>query len=441
MAKNKKKKKTQPQSVHTGFKQSKAYLNMCYATTRHIFRAVGEDESLFDVFTKRQKQELFRIAVSPPYVSAMAGHKVPKSFIRYIQENLIVSMKTTFFDEEIGLTWMDIMTVGQSLLVSFSAEGYTNILQQPQLEVVQRLAAAFEAKNMFVESQKMITDQVRISLMCLSQPNFRIYGLAPPKPVVSTKKMVIQHRLYITTHECQSLRFNYHNRERNAFRVVIGPLDETPILNATIAMSKLFPGIKHDRILNIYIQSHAIHRLKDRIDTLHPAIRNQVMTLSLIFSQRIVRASDGRLYIALVIPDGNDASTVGYFAFTIDGDNLLVLTFLPLLSHRVPEGSLLRERLHLSPEDLKYLGMDKLSFFYDVDVKQIPLLKQVLFDELHLDYIRTLYSTFRSKDEPFNEKRTSFVKNFFRKLEDRPFDIVDEPYAPSIAETDVLEDD
>ncbi|MDR1675895.1 MAG: hypothetical protein LBR86_05460 [Tannerella sp.] len=434
---NRKKKKIQPTAHQLGIKHSKSYLDTCYATARRIIRAVGEDESLFDTFTKRQKQEMFVVTITPPYIAAMPGHKVPKPFIRYIQESLTMSLKNNFFDEKTGVTWMDAMTVGHALLMSCSSEGYKEKLPPPQLEAAKRLIAAFEAKDMFMQGQKQITGSVRVSLMSLSQPNFRIYGLSPTQSAASTNRPVLQHILHVTTHECQTLRFNYRNRERTAFRVLLGPIGEAPGIGATIAMSKLFPGVKNDRQLDIYIQSHAIHRLKERIDTVHPVVRTQLVLLSLMFTQRIVHGSDGRLYIAYIMPDDMTGRTIGYFAFTIEGNNLLVLTFLPLLSHRVHEGSALSERLHLSPEDVKYLGMDKLSFFYDVDLEQIPVLKQILLDELHLDYIHNLYSTTRSKDEPFNEKKTAFVKNFFRELEDRPFDIGDEPYAPPVVETDM----
>jgi hypothetical protein len=126
--------------------------------------------------------------------------------------------------------------------------------------------------------------------------------------------------------------------------------------------------------------------------------------------------------IACIMPVEGDEKTIGYFVFTIEGKNLFVLTLLPLLSYNVPEGRILYERLHLSPEDLKYLGMDKLSFFFDVDIEQIPMLKKVLHDELHLDYVRTIYNSFRMRDRSFNEKKTLFVKNFFQKLEEHPFD-------------------
>jgi hypothetical protein len=210
----------------------------------------------------------------------------------------------------------------------------------------------------------------------------------------------------------------------------------TPCTGVTIAMSTIFPGIKHDRLLNVYIQSHAIHRFKERVDTLYPIMRNEFFVISLMAVQRVVRAPNGTQLIACIIPSEGekkgDEKTIGYFAFTIDGDNLLVLTLLPLLSHNVPEGRVLYERLHLSPEELKFLGMDKLSFFFDVDIAQIPLLKKVLYDELHLDYMRNVYNSYRSKNAPFNEKKTLFVKNFFDKLEERTVDINEEQIIDSI---------
>ncbi|MDR0757216.1 MAG: hypothetical protein LBF85_05145, partial [Tannerella sp.] len=229
----------------------------------------------------------------------------------------------------------------------------------------------------------------------------------------------------ITTHESQSLRFKYHNKERTAFRIATGQFMDTPYMGATISIKKIFPGVEHDRMLNIYIQSHAIHRFKERIDTLYPILRNEFFVLSLMIVQRVVRAPNGMQLIACIMPSEAGEKTIAYFAFTIDGDNLLVLTLLPLLSRNVPEGRVLYERLHLSSEDMKYLGMDKLSFFYEVDIAQIPILRQVLYDELHLEYIRTTYNSFRSKNDPFNKKKTLFVKNFFQKLEEQPADHVD----------------
>jgi hypothetical protein len=430
MAKKKKKKvqSSNQRKVVTG-KHSVTYLKTCYAAARRIIQALGEDEAVFDIFTKRQKQDIFRIVVSPPRIAVMPGHKVPKKYIRYIQEELIAHMKRTYFNKELGVTWMDIATVGQSLLLILDVKEFREALQPSQAKIAERLHEIFESEDIFFRIQEMITQQIKMSLLLLSQPNFRIYGQDMGDIPPITNRTTFQQIVLISVHECQTLRFKYRNIERTAFRVAMGQCMSTPYTGAVIPISKILPNIERNRLLNIYIQSHAIHRFKERIDTLFPILRNEFFVLSLMLVQRIVRAPNGMQLIACIMPAENSERTIGYFAFTIEGENLLVLTLLPLLSRDVPEGRVLYDRLHLSNEDLKYLGMDKLSFFYEVDIEQIPILKQVLYDELHLEYVRTVYNSFRSKNDPFNEKKTLFVKNFFQKLEERPLDYDSEQYA------------
>jgi hypothetical protein len=419
----KKKKKVQPayprKTAHP--KHSTTYLKSCYAVARRILQALGEDEAAFDMFTKRQKQDMFRVIVSPPRIAVMPGHKVPKQYIRYVQEELIMYMKLLYFNEDLGVTWLDIISIGQSILLIFAVDDFLETLSPTQREMAERLRTFFET-DLFAQMQETIAQQIKMSLLMLSQPNFRIYGQDLGGQHIMASKVGFQQVVYITTHECQSMRFRYRNIERTAYRVAIGQYLHVPYMGATIAMNKIFPGAADDKLLNIYIQSHAIHRFKERIDTVHPIMRNEFFVLSLMMVQRIVRAPNGMQLIACIMPAVGGEKTIGYFAFTIEGNNLFVLTLLPLLSRDVPEGHTLYERLHLSHADMKFLGMDKLSFFYEIDIEQIPLLKQVLYDELHLDYIRTVYNSFRSKHDPFNEKKTLFVKNFFQKLEERMSD-------------------
>jgi hypothetical protein len=442
MAKSKKKKKVQMVHQRKAGKYSKTYLDACHSAARRIFMALGEDESTFDIFTKRQRQEMFFIVVMPPRIAVAPGHKVPKKYIRYIQDELVAFLKRTYFDKEQEVTWMDMVTVGQTMLMLFGIEEFLDSLPLKQREVVERMCEVFDSQNIFDQIYDMVENQIKITLWLLSQPNFRIYGQSSVKAKASVNTMNFQQIVSITSHECQSLRFKYKNKERTAFRIATGEYTDTPYTGAVIAMSKIFPGIKHDRWLDIYMQSHAIQRFKERIDTLLPIMRNEIFVMSFMLVQRVVPGPDGIQYIACIMPIENGEVTVGYFGFTIDGNNLLVLTLLPLLSNSVPEGRVLHDRLRLSTEDLKYLGMDKLSFFYDVDIEQIPMLKQVLFDELHLEYIRRdVYSSFYIKDAPFNEKKTLLVKNFFQKLEEQQlFNGMNEEQNAGMDKSDVFDD-
>ncbi|MDR0757729.1 MAG: hypothetical protein LBF85_07780, partial [Tannerella sp.] len=203
MAKNKKRKKTS--STHlpktlVPVKHSQAYLEACYAAARRIFQAIGEDASAFDSFTKRQKQDIFRIMMLPPRISAMPGHMVPRQYVRYIQEELIQYLKRMYFDEKTGVTWMDMVTVGQAMVLIFSTETYTNKLPARQREIVERLHNAFENQDIFVQVQEMVARHIKTTLMMLSQPNFRIYGQSIGEHRPTGKACLIQI-VRITTHE------------------------------------------------------------------------------------------------------------------------------------------------------------------------------------------------------------------------------------------------
>jgi hypothetical protein len=443
MAKNRKRKKTQAPRPKTqlSLKYSKTYLEECYVVARRIFRAAGEDPALLDVFSKRRRQSLFRVTLQPPHIIPMPGHSVPRHYLRYIQEDLIQFLRREYFHREAGVTWMDLVTVGETMIMTMNLDSYMDILSPEERAAAERLNRAFKERDLLVTTQQQVALHVKTTLMMLSQPNFRIYGQDSQIRMSADKAGLVQ-TLRITAHECQSLRFRYHNRERKAFRLAVGQFLNTEYTGATIQLSKIYPGIAEDRTLNIYIQSHALHRFKERVDTFHPMLRNQLFLISLMFEQNMVKGFNGLQLIACIAPENGQSRTIAYFTFTIDGDNLLVLTVLPLLSSDTPEGRILYNRLHLSVDDIKYLGMDRLSFFYEVDILQIPALRKVLFDELHLEYVQLVYNYYRTKDEPFDEKKTLFVKTFFQKLEEQPASHADVLSELAAAETvEVASDD
>ncbi|MDR3260989.1 MAG: hypothetical protein LBT78_04055 [Tannerella sp.] len=420
MSKNKKRKKTPaPHGKPSSVRDSKSYFDDCCATARKFFRAIGEEPELFDAFTKRQKQEFFRIGMMPPRISPAPGHSVPRQYIRFIQNDLIHFLRVEYFDEPLGLTWMEMVTCGQTLMLTFQTETFLQTLPEKQRAIIDKLNATINERNLLIGVFNHIVSHLRIQLMLLSQPNFRIYGMQTDvKPIMSGKNVV--QCVLITSHESQSLKFNYRNRGRTGYRLASGKCMDTEYVGATIALSKIYPSVTNDKMLNIYVQSHALRRFKERIDTLFPIMRNNILVLSLMFVQQVVTGVSGLKLIACIMPPNEQV--VGYFTFTIDGDNLLVLTLLPLLSQDVPEGRILCKHLNLSKEDQQYLGMDKLSFFYDVDLEQVSVLKKILIDELGLGYIRGLYNSYRAEsgNKSFDEKKTLFVKNFFRTTEEQP---------------------
>jgi hypothetical protein len=230
--------------------------------------------------------------------------------------------------------------------------------------------------------------------------------------------------------DCESKIFAHKNVERKAFRLVFAddgngkPLDKPRW--AVVKRNLIFPNAKEDENLNIYIQSHVLHRFKERADTLNPPLRNFFIQYALTSGLIVVSAEKQKFLKCTAYDD----LPLGYFTFFIQDDDIVVNTFIPLASEITPEGKKLHEALQLGKEDIKYLGMDKLSFFTDVDFEQIPVLKQALIDsgiwltKLLLDKMPYKDS---EEDEPhIDMQKTLFVKTFFDKLEEHLCDPLNE---------------
>jgi hypothetical protein len=423
MAKNKKRKKKAPSAVHAGsvssFKITKTYFVQFCTAARKIFQTVGVDPALFDIFSKPQKHAMCLLQMTYPRLCAMKEGSVPRHYLKYLQSEIYFLMQKSMFDKEAELSLMDMILFGITFFGSLSHILTTLPLSEQQHETLTLVQERSVEKDLINNAIGQFVGYLRTSLLQLSQPNFRIYGFdLEPKTVRPPR--ITAYIVSIVVKESESKKFTYNNIERIGYRLMHGRVFETDFTGATIELHKLYPNARNNPKLNLYIQSHALRRFKERVDTIIPLTRNQTFSVSTMSIQQIVRDAKGRPLMAAVMPPD---SVIGYFTFSIHGDDMLIQTFLPLTSPDVPEGKILCERLNLSKEDLKHLGMDKLSFFYDVDIEQIPALKKVLYDEIGLGYIRTLYTNlyaevgYVAKDESVKEKRTQFVKNFFDKAE------------------------
>jgi len=187
----------------------------------------------------------------------------------------------------------------------------------------------------------------------------------------------------------------------------------------TIFQKAIFPKEKADKRFNMYVQSHAFQRFKERVDTLEPTDHNLLFQYTFERNLKLVHFDKRDLFACLIA----DNCSIGYFTFLIRGDDIIINTFLPLVGDNTPEGKKLQKRLSLSREEIVFLGMDKISFFSRVDFDQIPELKQALIDsdiwkiKLALD---DFYVEEDTADDysPIDSAKTTFVKNYFEKREE-----------------------
>jgi len=175
-----------------------------------------------------------------------------------------------------------------------------------------------------------------------------------------------------------------------------------------------------DLPIAVYIQSHALQRLWERIDVYTPYLVQMNMLISLA-KPVIIRTgkTSGLLEYSI---NGNK---YGYLVCElIDGD-ILIKTFLFLTNNGTPEGKKLNELSGLSKNDKKYLAIDRISSFITSDIEHNKTLKELfiqsgckslVYAAEHLNFEKEKFSQFDS---------STFIAEYIKK---EPVPIIEESY-------------
>jgi hypothetical protein len=150
----------------------------------------------------------------------------------------------------------------------------------------------------------------------------------------------------------------------------------------------------------VYIQSHALQRLLERIDV-YSANQAQINLVISLMNPVIIRTEKNTGLIEYTI-NGNK---YGYLVCEfIDGD-ILIKTFLFLTNNGTPEGKKLNELTGLGKYDKKYLAIDRISSFIASDIEHNETLKKLfiqsgceslVYAAEHLNFEKEKFSQYES---------------------------------------------
>lgn len=410
MAKQKKKKPQAP--VKKSFAVTKTYFNQFSEVARKILRLSDLDPSLFDSFSKKQKLDMMAIKIAPPRVAIVRDSPVPRYYIRMIQTNLTVFQKENYVrnDSLIGLTFYDLMTMGMMFIAYLDNKyppPYTNLLDDrvTMAKRISEVTACVQTHFMRELQQHFETIMVGLSKM-----NFRLYAYQFSwSAEYQSNCMMSWFRIEAISAEVKVFRHN--GVERSAFRVGIATMDNRQIQWLSFPANRIIEGCEATRQLKVYVQNHALQRLKERMDTLDPFFRNLVLVQAIV-DGAIVDAVNGQ---KLLVCSRRDKEPIGYFPLAVQDDCLFILSFLPVSSWQTPEGSRLYKAVNMSKDDAIFLGMDKLSFYQKTDFDTIPLLKDALKEAgmWHLTEINS------SEAFSFVERKSSgIIARFFEQTKE-----------------------
>ena len=203
----------------------------------------------------------------------------------------------------------------------------------------------------------------------LSNPEYKYFGLNLGNAPIYKKnpRFCIAPELYGIPAEVKKIRIN--NQVRPAFRLGKAVADQ--IIMWITVDSRILGSQNKDvkKELDVYIQSHAIKRLSQRLDLLdRPAINYILWENTNTLKEFVFHR--GYLLLPVKVYD----TKIGYLLADVVDGVLLFKTFLFVTHNFTPEGDKLRKLSGLGKEDISYWKIDRLSTFIKFDENKYPAL-------------------------------------------------------------------
>jgi hypothetical protein len=124
-------------------------------------------------------------------------------------------------------------------------------------------------------------------------------------------------------------------------------------------------GVTDSRRYPIYVQSHAIRNLHERVPIGNPGLVHDAMWQSFL-SPKVIQNHQGEYLIEYRFFDYK----LGYFTVEVVEESILATTFLFLTMQGTPEARLLFERLRLRRPDITLNELDLLHTYIFTDIQK-----------------------------------------------------------------------
>jgi hypothetical protein len=197
------------------------------------------------------------------------------------------------------------------------------------------------------------------------------YKLVPP----NTFPAQVENIIIISSIKSEEIKVELEGISRPAYRVGWAFAFSGPEWLCLKPSDLGFKSPFAEQPLKVYIQSHALNRLIERIDCFWPGTVQFNMYCSLL-SPKITYDSSNNLLIEFSF-FGHKA---GYFRADIINEIILIRTFLFITNNGTPEGQLLEKNTGLLKADKKYLAIDKLSAFMNSDLDKNKEVQQLFIN-------------------------------------------------------------
>ncbi len=331
--------------------------NQFFADVREMCSAVASPE-IFAMIPKKKLAELYAMRNLPFHCRAEQNTAILPELLdtmRRLISGMMKSEHIALFDKgpEVSLVFYN--TVAYPVILFL--EGLEERSFPLAKKVKEALLPLSACEASIGRMQYKIRTALNITAILSSALDSTMYWLEHVKTAKSTGTIGIDNTVIVHPIQAERKTFSVEGAARSAVRVGVPVGERKGLLYAWLTSSELGMN-KSNKLFEVYIQMHALHRFKERADCLQEYLTTYFVFESLTY-KRLFTDDGGRIFFPVTV----DNVTIGYFIAGLTNGVILIRTFLLATNSGTPEGKKLDQLFHINKLDKQYLAMDKLSSF------------------------------------------------------------------------------
>lgn len=354
---NRKKKKNTASKASSNVKQQELALKARFVDRiKHLFALYGGQE-LLDKIPPIYIEKLFECRYPVLKAKAAEGSVIPKTRIVQYNKLLYKFMEDMHVLLENGnkvpLSWY----ISEGITLIDAMSGLADEKDLSNAFIYQPFEAYFPGQPFYIKVQSQLEDLLYDAIRFLSDYNESILQLdtsasACFEPFYPSNDILIH--AFKPESVAVPLKDGLHRVKRLGW--VLRDLEWKYVKVKASALG-FKTGIM-DIPLDVYVQTHALERLKERIN-ITPGIMHEI--LFLIFMQDDIEHCwhKGSCLVTYRI----SGEKAGYLVVKLHTDKLVIHTFLFLTNDDTPEGDKLKNMLEIEKADKQYMSIDNLPAF------------------------------------------------------------------------------
>lgn len=379
MPKSKKKNTQSGQQKQINAQHSNEFLKKLRNSFKSI---VGED--IFRFIPPNDYKLLIFARARPIIVAAGEGQSIPPKIIEAIQQLVNFYIKKVAMPAETSqktVSIIDFYTTGLTLSAYCSYLKSIDVKYKNADQVIALISNSnLELNNQFDILYDKLVDELFPFLIRTTNSFWDGYYSYQFNVSNSNDSVGLQYQIIVTQHQPEKQKFLLSDNVRPAFRIGWTFKDNAFEWIYLLPSELGIKSLPVDQQIPVYIQSHAIQRVFERLDCIHQYILITSIYVSL--RKGVCIKDRDKFIIEFIILDVK----VGYLSAVMIDGKLIIRTFLFLTFNGTPEGKRLEKYIGLKMLDTKYLKMDKLSSFMTGKLKENEKLRSIFesADCLHL---------------------------------------------------------